>query len=140
MNSSISIYYNNQKNQIGEIIFNSGNQFGLWEIDFASLVRQASLHKHYQPINKYPAIKRDLAVVVDDSVFYRELKTAILEISELIHQVEYLSIYSLPDNQHSIAFRLIFQSPDRTLESGEVEKILKEIMRVLKERFKAKLR
>ncbi len=134
----IKIDYNNKF--LGTIIFNQQLNYGLLRLTLDELVKDASARKIYQPLAKFPAIIRDLAFEVEKNVLYNEIKEAVKRMDKLIVGVDYLSTYHLSDNKKSLAFRVIYQSAERTLRSEEVDKIQEIIIKELDKKFKAKLR
>ena len=63
-------------------------------LDFDTIVRKASLERKHRPLPKYPAILRDIAVVVDRDILVGDLEKLILQNGEgLIEKVELFDIY-----------------------------------------------
>jgi phenylalanyl-tRNA synthetase beta chain len=81
---------------------------------------------------KYPAVERDLSLVVAKGVRYEELNSLIRnEGVEHLEDVSYLSTFSgssIPAGLKSVTFRLVFRAVDRTLTSAEVEHSLGELI------------
>ena len=74
------------------------------------------------PVPRYPAVERDLAVVVPGDQPSAVLEEAIRGVAgELLRDVRLFDVYPMPDGQRSLAFRLQFQAPDRTLTEDEVD-------------------
>jgi phenylalanyl-tRNA synthetase beta chain len=97
----------------------------------------------YQETSKYPPVSRDIAFVVDDKIMYNDLRNEIAKFDCLIKSVELFDVYSgdrLASGQKSLAFRLSYQSPDRTLTAVEVDKIQKRLVEHLAKKFAVKLR
>ncbi|MCF7907030.1 phenylalanine--tRNA ligase subunit beta [Patescibacteria group bacterium] len=125
------------------------DQFAVFEIDFAFLIKEQNLVKKYSLISPYPPVKRDLAFLIDQKYSWAEIFREIKTISPLIKAVELFDVFDLSDHQkkiegqkekRSLAFHLIYQSKEKTLESKEVEKVQKIIINKLKQKFKAELR
>ncbi|MFH1225771.1 MAG: phenylalanine--tRNA ligase subunit beta [bacterium] len=119
-------------------VFN--DNYGLLRLDIGELVNLAEPIKVYQPIPKFPAIIRDIAIEVEDRVLYGQIKKIVDKLDDLIARVEYLSTYSLANSKKSLAFRVIYQSAERTLKSEEADKIQEKIIKALNKKFQAKLR
>lgn len=117
----------------------------LVEINFpvlAELVLSAPDLK-WQEAPKYPAVFRDLAIVVDEKILYNDLQEVIMSSGRLVKSAELFDIYAgdkLPSGLKSLAFHLEFQSPERTLLTAEVDEAEEKILAVLREKFEAKLR
>ena len=98
----------------------------------------------YKPLSKYPAVQRDLAVVVDESVSAGELIKGIKSAGgNMLRNVELFDIYRSPilgAKKKSMAFSLLFRSEERTLTVEEVAKAFDKIVRALEYKWGAKLR
>jgi len=132
----------------GELRLVAGH-FAVFEIDFDFLLKEQNLIKKYSSISPYPPVKRDLAFLVDQKYSWAEIFKTIKKISPLIKEVELFDVFDFSDHENkikeqegkkSLAFHLIYQSEEKTLESKEVEKFQKIIIKKLEEKFKAKLR
>lgn len=117
----------------------------LAEFNFNKLVdlilKQPSLRFTEAP--KYPAVMRDLAFVVPNKILYNDLRTEMLRFNPLIRSVELFDVYignKLEGGKKSLAFHLAYQSEDRTLTAGEVDKIQSELVAHLADKFEVKLR
>ncbi|MDR7415410.1 MAG: phenylalanine--tRNA ligase subunit beta [Armatimonadota bacterium] len=97
-----------------------------------------------RPLPRYPAVDRDLAVVVREGVTAAELVEEIRRSGgPVLEAVEPFDVYTgpqVPAGHKSIAFSLRFRSPDRTLEAREVEAVLEGIRQGLRQRFGARIR
>ena len=98
----------------------------------------------YKPLSKYPAVQRDLAVVVEEKVCAGDLIKGIKNAGGgFLKSVELFDIYRSPllgEDKKSMAFSLLFRSDDRTLTVEEVAKAFDKIVRALEYKFGAKLR
>jgi len=120
---------------IGHIDTNS------FEFDFDELVRLADESVEYEPVSKYPAIVRDIAVFVP----LNEKVENVLDIIEntagkLLIDTDLFDIYPHTSNgvgvyeneeRKSLAFHLIFQSPEKTLTDGEINAIMEKVFEVV---------
>jgi len=82
--------------------------------------------RRYTLLPKYPAVNRDLAVVVDLGVNYAEIETVARAASdgELLEDLTVQSIYTgerVTAGKKSVAIRLTFRAVDRTLTDAEVD-------------------
>lgn len=114
------------------------------DLDFDIIVNKANLEKSYRPLPKYPAIERDIAIVVDEDILVGDLKKTILQNGQgLIEKVELFDVYTgaqVPQGKKSVAFSMVFRSYDRTLVDDEVNEIQQNIVKALEEKYDAKLR
>jgi phenylalanyl-tRNA synthetase beta chain len=130
-----------------EILVSLGvkKEVAIVEIDFEKLIKiiLSLSDKQYAKPNKYPAVERDLAFVVEESVLYNNIKAELEKFDPLITAVELFDVYqgkNLPNGQKSLAFHLIYLSPERTLESAEVDAIQNKLIIHLQEKFEAQIR
>jgi len=109
------------------------------EIDFGKLWPLASTESEYRPVGKYPAVIRDVAVIVPLDI-RTEAVTNIIENLGGKYLVDtdlfdYFQDETLREaNKKSLAFHLVFQSPERTLKDEEVNKLVKKIIKALEEK------
>ena len=125
--------------------FGLKNETVLVELNFAELLALAAAcpEKKYTSLPKYPAITRDLAFVVDSGMLYNDLRREIKSFNDLITGVELFDSYQggkLGEDKKSLAFHIIYQSPERTLRAEEVDTIQKEVIARLEEKFGAQIR
>ncbi|MBI4709479.1 MAG: phenylalanine--tRNA ligase subunit beta [Candidatus Portnoybacteria bacterium] len=108
----------------------------IFELDFAGLKELASEERFYVPPSKYPAIIRDLAVIVDRDIKIEAVLNIIeIEGGALLQDVDIFDIYEgLEGNKKSLAFRLTFQSDERNLTDKEVNELMEKIIKVIEER------
>lgn len=114
------------------------------QLNFDTIVKEAILDKKYRPLPKYPAILRDIAVVVDSNVLVGDLEKIILENGEgLVEKVELFDVYEgkqIDEGKKSIAFSIVYVSFERTLKDEEVNIVHQRIIEDLENRLDAKLR
>lgn len=104
----------------------------------------AGTEKHYQPLPKFPAITRDIAVVVAEDVQAGELKSTICEnADEKLKEVKIFDIYrgkQIDEGKKSVAFSLKYQNTEKTLTDEEVNPIHEGILEALSSKYDANLR
>jgi len=114
----------------------------LFEIDLTALVPFTTGHKLFQPISRFPAIVRDIALVVDSGVTHRQVLDVITGFP-LVTEVALFDVYAgeqLPPDKKSLAYRITFQSPSHTLTDAEVNKVQQQILDKLSKQLGATLR
>lgn len=136
----IALLNNKVKNNL-----NIKTEISLAELNFEKiyLIREAYKGKTVSKIAKYPSVLRDLCFVVSDKILYNDIYKIISSFSPLIKKVELFDVYQgdkLNDGEKSLAFHLSYQDEDRTLSSKEVEKIERDLLLKMDEKFEAKLR
>jgi phenylalanyl-tRNA synthetase beta chain len=113
------------------------------EIDLEPLLA-ASRIPRAKPLPRFPAIERDLAVVVEDHVAAVALQSTITEAGgEFLEDARAFDEYhgtQVPDGYKSIAFTLTFRSLERTLTDAEVDKVMAEIRFGVEKRHRARFR
>ena len=112
--------------------------------DVAALAELSKGQRRYQAIPRYPAAKRDLAIVVPSDLPHAELEHAIRESGgALLAQVRLFDVFegsSIGAGRKSMAYALEFRSPERTLEDREADKAIGAIVRALEAKFGAVVR
>jgi len=100
--------------------------------------------QQFRSLPRFPAVTRDLAVVVDENVGYAEVTATILEAGRpLLAGHRLFDLYrgaQVPDGKKSLAFGLTFRLEDRTLRDEEVDGTLASIVDALRDRHGASLR
>ena len=114
----------------------------LFELDVDLLVALASKPLVYKSVSKYPAITRDIAMLVDAAVAYQKILD-IVKTFNLVSDMLLFDIYEgkqVPEGKKSLAFRLTYQSPDHTLKDEEVDRVQQRILGRLSKELGATLR
>ncbi|MDI3280946.1 MAG: phenylalanine--tRNA ligase subunit beta, partial [Bacillota bacterium] len=100
----------------------------LFELDAELLLTAPRPEIQYRPLPRFPAVKRDLALVVDEEIPAAEVAAVLKEAGgELLASLEVFDLYRgapVEEGRKSLAFSLSFQAPDRTLTDAEVDRIL----------------
>ncbi|WP_026701438.1 phenylalanine--tRNA ligase subunit beta [Salibacterium aidingense] len=98
----------------------------------------------YETVPRYPAVTRDIALVVEEQVTAGEVRRVIAEAGgSLLHQVTLFDVYQgekLEPGQKSLAFSLVYLDPERTLTDEEVAETHNHVLSELQEKVKASLR
>ena len=98
--------------------------------------------RDFRSLTRFPSANRDIALLVADDVPSGSVQR-ILERHRLVERVELFDVYvgeNLEPGNKSLAFRIIFQSPDRTLTAEEVNRTLDGLLRTLQRETGATLR
>ena len=113
-----------------------------FEVDL-SCIQQGCLPQ-YEAISKFPAVRRDIAVIVDQSISASDLiQTIVQKSDQLLINVEIFDVYegeSMEKNEKSIALGLTFQDSSRTLIDTEINDVIQGVVAILERQFNAKLR
>lgn len=108
-----------------------------------SAINQAPTLTFERP-SKFPEIRRDIAVIVDEHIQGGDLITNVRKSADsLLREVNIFDVYEgkgIDSGRKSIAIGLILQHPSRTLVDQEVDEIIQTIVSGLEREFSAKLR
>ncbi|MFH0985280.1 MAG: hypothetical protein V1882_07060, partial [Candidatus Omnitrophota bacterium] len=111
------------------------------EISLGQLVESSRNVRKFKEWPKYPAIERDLSLVVKESVRGGDLISEIRGMGQgLIQEVELFDLFRgkrVPEGCKNLAFRIIYQSAERTLVSDEVQAIHDRIAQTLVQKHQA---
>lgn len=95
-------------------------------------------------VPKYPAVRRDLSMLVDQQVTFDELKTIAFKTEKrLIKQVQVFDVYEgdrLPQGKKSYALNFTLQDEEQTLTDKQIDAIMQKIITNLAETAKAEIR
>ena len=98
----------------------------------------------FTPVSRYPSIRRDIALVVDQAVSADEVIDCIhLSASEYLTNIELFDVYvgeGIDSGRKSLALGLTLQDLSRTLKDNEVEQELEQILGILNKKLGATLR
>jgi phenylalanyl-tRNA synthetase beta chain len=116
----------------------------LFEMDFSKMVKWAGEERRFQPLPKFPAVYRDLSVVVDQAVEAESVMETIRTFRQpYVEEVNLFDIYQeppIPEGKRGISYRIRYQANDRTLTDEEVNQTHEKILSRLKEVFQLDLR
>lgn len=114
----------------------------LFEIEMAALLPHTLGYKTFQPIPRFPAVVRDIALVLDNDVSHKQV-VDIIKGFLLVKEVTLFDVYTgkqLPEGKKSLAYRISFQSPERTLTDEEADRAQQKILKRLSGELGASLR
>ena len=118
--------------------------WGVFELDVETLTATVPERILYRDVITFPALRQDIALVVDESVVAGEvLAVARAAGGEVLRDVSVFDVYRderLGAERKSIALHLVFQASDRTLTDDDVVVPREAIVSALAERFGAELR
>ncbi|EIJ33497.1 phenylalanine--tRNA ligase subunit beta [Thiothrix nivea] len=114
----------------------------LFELDMEQLMQR--ILPKYQAISRFPAIRRDLALLVRQDVLAVALENAVKKaaVPQLVSYYLF-DVYAgkgIPDGQKSVALSLILQDFSRTLEDAEINRIVDGVVASLQDEVGAVLR
>jgi len=115
----------------------------LAELDL-ELLFEAAEERLYRPLPRFPAVRMDLAVVVDEEVAAERVERLIRESGgALLEEVVLFDLYRgapVPTGKKSLAYALTYRAPDRTLTNEEAQAVHERIMAALERELSAQVR
>ncbi len=115
------------------------------DLNWTALMKIVRKNKvQYSEISKYPAVSRDLALLVDKSVEFTQIEQiARATEKKLLKNVELFDVYegkNLPAGKKSYAVNFILQDDQHTLNDKQIEAIMNKLIQALKTKLSAELR
>jgi len=135
---------------LGEVHLDVCENYGLdvpcyvAELDLDVLYENADTDKKYKALPKFPAVTRDIALLVDDSLLVQEIDDTIKRAGgNLVEKVELFDIYKgkqIPEGKKSIAYAIWYRDENKTLTDKDVSKVHEKILKSLEYKLGATLR
>ena len=98
----------------------------------------------FETYSKYPSVRRDLALVLDEEISSKEITECIREIAgNKLQDIKIFDVYrgqGIESSRKSLALGLILQDTSRTLTDGDVDQIIRSVITHLERVFGAKIR
>jgi phenylalanyl-tRNA synthetase beta chain len=116
----------------------------LFDLEVERLRKAAMLRPKYEALTRFPAVLRDLAVVVEAQLTSEEVKKVILAAGgELVEDARVFDVYvgkPIPEGRKNLAFALSYRAGDRTLTDAEVNEAHARIVDEVNKRLGGNLR
>lgn len=135
---------------IGRVNATVNHEFGIKqeifeaEVDMALLLRGANPKLVIQDVPKFPAVTRDLSLILDRGVTFREVRDLALRIGKrLVCEVNAFDVYegqNIPKGKKAYAVTFTLQDPSKTLTEEEIEGMMNELMRGFEKELGATIR
>ena len=116
--------------QVLEAFDIDGASVHVFEVDLGKLRAHLPSSKRYRPVSRYPGALRDLALIVDAETPSRAVQE-VIEGFPLVTSVELFDVYSgdqVGAEKKSLGFRVLYQSPSRTLSEHEVTMVQAQLL------------
>jgi phenylalanyl-tRNA synthetase beta chain len=114
------------------------------ELDFEQLISLQKGPLKVRPVPKFPSIRRDLSIVVDEAVRWSEVEVAVKkQAPDEMESLQFVGIYrgeGVPSGKKSVTLSLIFRDQDGTLTHDMVDKFQTDIVQSLAGTMGAELR
>lgn len=129
--------------------FKIEGRVGMFNLDFKKIAAIAAAAKvTYKKFSKFPGVKLDIAVLAPKNILWSQIEKAVYGAgSGLVKNIELFDIYEgkniITDNlagKRSLAFHIVFQSPEKTLKDEEAKKLTDIIIAELKNKLGVSLR
>ena len=115
------------------------------DLDWTALMKAVrNVSTEYTEIAKFPAVKRDLALLIDKNVTFAEIKAVAYETErKLLKDVYLFDVYegkNLEEGKKSYAISFVLQDEKQTLTDKTIDKTMQKLIKNLQEKLNAKLR
>ncbi|HRH23426.1 MAG TPA: phenylalanine--tRNA ligase subunit beta [Candidatus Magasanikbacteria bacterium] len=123
--------------------FGFSDRVAYGDLNLRVLSEFATTNSSYKPLSLYPAVVRDVAFVVSATMFHQDIHAALVGAHPLITSVTLFDVFegkNVGEGKKSMAYRITYQSPEKTLETAEIDEAHKAVEKILKEKFKAEIR
>ena len=98
----------------------------------------------FKELPKFPEVHRDLALLLDESVRYADLRAAAFkQAKKLLKQVRLFDVYrgdKIPEGKKQYALSFVIQDPERTLTDQDTERVMDRLLATFQNEFGAQLR
>lgn len=124
--------------------YNIDTRVYLAVIDMPVLVKKSSLERSFEPLAKYPAVNRDLALIAKEEVLVGQIEAIIKQRGgKILKDIKLFDVYTgsqIKEGYKSLAFALTFRANDHTLKEKEISKTMNKILNGLEYNLDVKLR
>ncbi len=136
--------------QIGEVHpavrerFDMPKRAVIAEVNLQTLLESHKPMGEMKPLPRFPAVARDLALVMDEGVAVGPLMGDMRKAAgKLLESIQMFDVYrgiQVGANKKSVAFSLTFRAPDRTLTDEEVQKAMEKVKQTCAQKYNASIR
>jgi len=114
------------------------------EIDFDFIVENAVIERKYKPLPKFPAVTRDMALILDEDILVQSIEDIISKKGgNIVESFKLFDIYKgaqIEEGKKSVAYSITYRSEHKTLTDKEVDKAHGKILSTLEHVLGAQLR
>jgi phenylalanyl-tRNA synthetase beta chain len=128
---------------VAEVMGISKERVYLAELELAKIVKYGKTKIKYEKIVKYPAVNRDLAILMDRETLVGDMIGDIKKSSKLIESVSLFDIYvgdKVEADKKSVAINILMRKATGTLEENEVTATVEKILGLIKKKYKGEIR
>ena len=124
--------------------YNIGAKVYVAVMDMKALEDTAELVKKYKVIPKFPAVTRDISLVVKDDVYVKDIEKCIkANAGKILEKVTLFDVYQgshIEKGFKSVSYSIMFRAADRTLVDSDVNNAMEKILTSLEKELGAVLR
>jgi len=124
--------------------YDIGTKVYLMVLEMEALIDGASLVNVYRALPKFPAVTRDIAMLVKEEITVKQIETIIKKnAGEHLEKVTLFDIYKgsqIEEGYKSVAYSITFRGAEKTLKEQDVQGAMEEILSHLAKELDAKLR
>lgn len=114
------------------------------EICLDTLLNAVDKNVKFKHLPKYPAVTRDIAMLIDKSVPVADIEAVVKKASgKMLDTIKLFDVYEgaqIPEGKKSVAYSVSFRAADRSLTNEEVNKVFDKILKDLEYKLSAQLR
>ena len=110
----------------------------IFELDIDAVLKNLSRERQFQPFAKFPAVYRDISIIIDRQVQSGDITGIIMqEGGDLVESVQIFDVYEgekIGPSEKAIAFRICYRSKKQTLDGAEVNRLHGSIVDTIRQR------
>ncbi len=116
------------------------------EMDFDALYRAAATQKvHFSEPSKFPVVRRDLALVIDQSITFAQIRQLAFKTEKrLLREVNLFDVFEdaqkIGPGKKSYAVSFVFESAERTLQGKEIDAVMQQLQQAFEQKLQASIR
>lgn len=115
----------------------------LGEFNLELIKKYIKRKSKYERLVKYPEVKRDLSILLDDSVEVGNMLNDIKKISSLVESADIFDVYkgqNIEDSKKSVAITFVLRNKERTLEEQEIKDVVEKVVALISQKYKGQIR
>ena len=114
------------------------------ELDFENVFLNIKTDIKFKELPKYPAVTRDIAMLVDKTVPVADIEEVVRKASgKMLESITLFDVYEgaqIPEGKKSVAYSAVYRAADRSLTGDEVQKVFDKVVKNLEHQIGAQLR
>jgi phenylalanyl-tRNA synthetase beta chain len=114
------------------------------DIDWKALMKSGGKQPTYTPVSKHPEVRRDLSLVIDKKVSFKDIQEVALTVEKrLIKKINVFSVYEgekIDEGKKSYALSFILQDQNKTLQDKAIDKVMQQLIKKFESDLNAHIR